>query len=92
MDMLYFLIYLTAISFVVVLHAKTWIYFKIKNPDKTIMYGYLTGLIGVYFMLSLFPLNSSSRNKDYYKKLRNLTFILYALLLLFVMLGYLLSY
>lgn len=72
---------------VIVLHVKTWIYFKIKNPNKSILFGYITGLIGIYFMLSLFPLAKSSKAKNYYKKMTKLTYIFYSLILLSFLLG-----
>ena len=62
---------------VITLHLKTFLYFKIKNPNKTILNGYLTGLIGIYFAISLFPLSAVSKQKPYYKKLNRLTFAFY---------------
>ena len=85
--MLYFLSCLFGILAVAILHAKTWIYFKIKNPNKSILYGYLSGLIGFYFILSLFPLRTNNRYKPYFKKMRNLTYLFYFLLLLSFILG-----
>jgi hypothetical protein len=85
--MLYFFTYFSAILSVIILHAKAWIYFKIKNPNKSILYGYLSGLIGVYFMLSLFPLAPGSKNESYYKKMKNLTFLFYGSFIFFLILG-----
>ena len=62
---------------IVVLHIKTFLYYKIKNPNKSIFYGYITGLMWVYFVISLFPLSSLGKQKAYYQKLNNLTFIFY---------------
>jgi hypothetical protein len=71
---------------VAILHIKTFLYFKIKNPNKTILYGYLTGLIGVYFSLSLLPLSSISKQQPYYKKLNKLTFAFYFFSVIFFLL------
>lgn len=62
---------------VIILHVKTFLYYRIKYPDKSILYGYLTGLIGIYFILSLLPLSFSGKQKDYYRKLNYLTFLFY---------------
>lgn len=71
---------------VITLHLKTFFYFKIKNPNKTILEGYLTGLIGIYFVKSLFPLSAMNKQKSYYKKLNRLTFAFYFFLALFFLL------
>ncbi|HEX7457769.1 MAG TPA: hypothetical protein VF301_04970, partial [Ginsengibacter sp.] len=57
---------------VIILHVKAFLYYRIKNPNKSILYGYITGLIGIYFILSLLPLSSSNKQKGYYKKLNSL--------------------
>ncbi len=62
---------------VIILHVKTFLYYRIKYPNKSILYGYLTGLIGIYFILSLLPLSFSSKQKGYYRKLNYLTFLFY---------------
>lgn len=85
--MLYFFSYLFAFSAVIVLHIKTWIYYKIKNPNRSIFFGYITGLIGIYFIMSLVPLSRNSKNKPYYKRMTNLLFLFYSLLCLSFIIG-----
>jgi len=89
--MLNFFLYFSAITCVIILHAKAWTYYKIKFPNKGILYGYLTGIIGVYIMLAFLPLYPRLRHKIYYKKMKRLTLILYGSFVTFILLG-LISY
>lgn len=74
---------------VLILHYKAFIYYKIKNPGKTVFWGYLSGLIGFYLVLSLLPLAISSKNREYYKKLNFLTYSFYLMFSLSMLFGFL---
>lgn len=74
---------------VLILHVKTYLYYKLKNPNKSIFMAYVRGEIIYYFMLALLPLKIKNyAENSYAKRLNYITYLFYFFTLLSFGLGF----
>ncbi len=74
---------------VLMLHIKTYLYYKLKNPNKSIFIAYVRGEIIYYFMMALLPIKIKNyAGNSYVNKLNYLTYLFYFFALLSFGLGY----
>ena len=80
---------LTGILAIIIFHLKLFSYYRFKKPNGSIFLAYLKGEIILYITLSFFPV-SLKKNKDFKEKIKrinNLTYLFYTLIVIAFSLG-----